>query len=385
VLTNPDADLREIELVDAIQKEFRTLRTVVFGRAPLESVPTSADSTQMVRLEEFDREVAESFLHNLGVDDPAVARNLELRASAWGILEAYAERGWLMTAIPAIVLHCSKAGLAVIRALGARGIPIVGVGFGQGQMGLSSRFVRTALHAPHPAEDEPAFIEFLQKLAPTWGGAVLFPSDDSSLVAVARNKDRLAKYFHVAAADWPVVQSLIEKARTYEIAARAGIPCPRLRIVDSLSCGVEFAKEIGFPCLIKPSVSHTFFRKFYQKMIFAHSRAELERGIETTLGYGGELMLCEFIPGNDSCGANYNSFCTNGNPLAEFTAQKLRLKPTLIGFPTAVQSKRLPDVTRVGRQMMKALMFSGFSCTEFKHDARDGIYKLMEVNARHNY
>jgi predicted ATP-grasp superfamily ATP-dependent carboligase len=28
--------------------------------------------------------------------------------------------------------------------------------------------------------------------------------------------------------------------------------------------------------------------------------------------------------------------------------------------------------------------FYGYSCTEFKQDPRDGVYKLMEVNGRHN-
>ena len=28
--------------------------------------------------------------------------------------------------------------------------------------------------------------------------------------------------------------------------------------------------------------------------------------------------------------------------------------------------------------------FYGYSCTEFKLDPRDGVYKLMEVNGRHN-
>jgi predicted ATP-grasp superfamily ATP-dependent carboligase len=28
--------------------------------------------------------------------------------------------------------------------------------------------------------------------------------------------------------------------------------------------------------------------------------------------------------------------------------------------------------------------FYGYACTEFKQDPRDGVYKLMEVNGRHN-
>ena len=96
-------------------------------------------------------------------------------------------------------------------------------------------------------------------------------------------------------------------------------------------------------------------------------------------------MLCEFIPGDDTCGVNYNSYCDDGRPGNEFTAQKLRLKPRLIGFPTAIVGRWLPEVAAAGRRVMAALSYSGFSGTEFKRDPRDGIYKLMEVNARPNF
>ena len=63
-------------LMDSIQNDFPTLRTVVFGRSRLEQVPTSNISTRLAQLENFDRESAESFLRKLGVSDPVVARNL---------------------------------------------------------------------------------------------------------------------------------------------------------------------------------------------------------------------------------------------------------------------------------------------------------------------
>ena len=75
----------------------------------------------------------------------------------------------------------------------------------------------------------------------------------------------------------------------------------------------------------------------------------------------------------------------NGTPVAEFTAQKLRLRPTMIGFPTAIVSLKLPEVVEYGRRMIAALGYNGFSCMEFKRDARDNVYKLMEVNGRHNF
>jgi hypothetical protein len=47
-------------------------------------------------------------------------------------------------------------------------------------------------------------------------------------------------------------------------------------------------------------------------------------------------------------------------------------------------SRHVPEVIEPGRRLLRALRYSGFSCTEFKRDARDGSYQLMEVNGRHN-
>jgi predicted ATP-grasp superfamily ATP-dependent carboligase len=41
-------------------------------------------------------------------------------------------------------------------------------------------------------------------------------------------------------------------------------------------------------------------------------------------------------------------------------------------------------VIEPGRKILKGIGFYGYACTEFKQDPRDGIYKLMEVNGRHN-
>lgn len=286
----------------------------------------------------------------------------------------------------AIVVCCSKAGLAVIRSLGAKGVPLVGLGYGHGQIGLASRHLRASFTCPDPHEDESAFVDFLASLAGRWPGAVIFPSDDASLVATSRHRERLAAAgFRIVAEDWPMVRTLIEKHRTYEVAERAGVPYPRLHLVRDAGETRRFAREIGFPCLLKPSTGHLFFRKLGRKMLMVGSPQELERYLELGRDYGGELMLCEFIPGGDACGANYNSFAAGGRVLREFTAAKLRLKPTLIGFPTAVESRWIPEVAESGRRMIAALGYEGFSCMEFKRDARDGRYKLMEVNGRHNF
>jgi predicted ATP-grasp superfamily ATP-dependent carboligase len=71
--------------------------------------------------------------------------------------------------------------------------------------------------------------------------------------------------------------------------------------------------------------------------------------------------------------------------LAEFTAEKVRLSEAGFGVPTVVQSCSNNDKMRKAAQIfLKALGYYGYSCTEFKKDTRDGIYKLLEVNGRFN-
>jgi predicted ATP-grasp superfamily ATP-dependent carboligase len=269
--------------------------------------------------------------------------------------------------------------------LGRAGVPVVAVCFGRGQVAAASRYATARERAPDPNEDEAAFLEFLLDAAGKWTGAVVFPTDDATLMAVSKNKERLSNCYRVVAEDWAVVRQLLEKVHTYAIAENRGIPCPRLRPVGQTDEALELAREIGFPCILKPSLGHVFFRRHHAKMVFAHSLDELRGLIDRFGPEASELMLSEFIPGDDTRGANYNSFHVEGHPYQEFTAEKIRLKPARIGFPTAVVSRWRPAVAELGRRMVRAVGYRTFSCAEFKRDERDGVHKLMEVNARHNY
>ena len=286
---------------------------------------------------------------------------------------------------PALVACCSKAGLAVIRSLGRRGVPVIGLAYGSGQSGVASKYLARSFEVPDPTDNAAGFVARVLQLPEKFHGAVLIPTDDGSLVAISSNATALANTYRPTCEPWPLVRQLIEKRFTYEIARAHAIPCPRTLIAGSRQDSLEFAREVGFPCLLKPSVGHLFFKRYRMKMLMIRSEQELLSGLEFVLDSGSELMLSEYIPGGEECGANYNSFALEGIPFSDFTAHKIRNKPQLIGFPTAVRAALLPEVRQLGRRMLAALQLNDFSCMEFKRDTRDGVYKLMEVNARPNY
>jgi predicted ATP-grasp superfamily ATP-dependent carboligase len=286
--------------------------------------------------------------------------------------------------IPAVVLSSHVIGLAVIRALGMMGVPIISVYYEENDIGFVSKYVRERVKAPHPERDEEGFLRVLMEQGDPTLRRILMPADDATLTIVSKNKKYLETCYIVACVEPLIKEKFINKKYTYEIAEKIGIPSPRTAVLNSADDVEYYSKSIGFPCLIKPCQSHLYFELFRTKMVRVHNIDEAMLEFEKATNAGIEVMLQELIPGDDSRGVNYNSYVWNDEALVEFTAEKVRLSPPAFGVPRVVISKDIPEIIEPGRRILKALGFYGYSCTEFKKDARDGVYKLMEVNGRHN-
>lgn len=285
---------------------------------------------------------------------------------------------------PAIVLGAHTVGLGIIRALGSNGVPVIAVYYDDKDMGFVSKYVRESLYAPHPERCENQFIEFLTNCASRFGGGFLVPASDAALAAVSRHKRLLESNYIVACTEWEKTRLFINKRYTYALAEQAGVPAPRTSCPHSIEDAVRFSKTIQYPFLVKPCQSHRYFDVFRRKMVKVDDQDQMIAAYRQAAGAGFEIMLQEFIPGDASQGANYNSYSWNGDALVEFTAQKIRNAPPETGSPSVVLSKHIPEVIEPGRKILQAMGFYGFACTEFKKDSRDGVYKLMEVNGRHN-
>ncbi len=104
-----------------------------------------------------------------------------------------------MQQVIAIVICCRKTGLGIIRALAREEIPIVGLCYGEDQVGAYSRHLTESFWCPDPNGDELGFVRYLWSLADRYAGAVLIPADDASLVALSRHRDQLRTRFRVVA------------------------------------------------------------------------------------------------------------------------------------------------------------------------------------------
>jgi predicted ATP-grasp superfamily ATP-dependent carboligase len=285
---------------------------------------------------------------------------------------------------PAVVLSGQTMALGVIRSLGQAGIRSVLIHYRADDFAQASRYVASVVRAPHPETDEAGFIDVLERLGPRLEGSPLMPASDETLVAAARHRERLGRWYRVACPDGAIAERIIHKEHTYALADEIGIAAPRTVLVGAEADLERHRDRFSFPCLAKPSQSHLYQDRFGRKMVRVSTMDELVAAFREAAEAGFEMLLQELIPGDDRQGVNYNSLRVAGAPPVEFTAAKIRLTPRSFGPPSVVVSRRIPEIVEPARRLLDALGYEGYSCVEFKRDARDGSHKLMEVNGRFN-
>ncbi len=285
---------------------------------------------------------------------------------------------------PVVVLGGWSSALAVIRALGRAGIPVVNVCHSRRENAAASRYVAERVLAPDPVLHPADYVEALKSVGRRHRGGLLVPSSDEALTVVAQHHDELSEWFVVGCMEWELTDRCLDKQRTHAIAESAGIPVPRGFSPTSADELEALSNEVAFPCLVKPRLSHLYARAHGHKMEKVDTREALLRSWTGAREAGHEVLVQEFIPGPDHNGANYNVYRADGEVWAECTAHKIRSREPEIASPRVVLAREIPEVAELGRRITEAAGVHGFANVEFKRHAETGVFHLIEINARHN-
>jgi len=283
---------------------------------------------------------------------------------------------------PAVILGGRGTAVPVARSLGAAGVPVAALGADPWE---PVRFSRFCSHYFWPSaadgDVQAAWLAWLEREARA--GGVLIPCSDDGLELVARHDLRLRELGYVTSHDPAVVPATLDKAETYRLAREAGLPTPRTLVVEWSQEPDPERAGIGFPCALKPLASHRFARHFDGKAFIVRDAEELRAVHRLTAERGVRMMLTEIVPGDDDQLVAYVSYLDDaGQPLIEFTHRKLRQWPTGFGLSCYAVNHLEPEVARLGLTFLRHLGLHGVSEVEFKRDARDGVWKLIECNAR---
>jgi predicted ATP-grasp superfamily ATP-dependent carboligase len=285
---------------------------------------------------------------------------------------------------PAIVLQVSWAnGLDIMRDLDRHDVPLLALDANPRALGLSSRR-GAGMVCPDPKADEDAFVSFLEDLGkrlPQRG--VLFPTHDEYIWPISRHADRLDPWFIIPFSRWETMRHLHDKQTQIESAWRCGVDTPKTVFIDSAADLERGADEIGFPAIFKPVESLAFKLRFHRHVLQIRSHDELA-DVYARADDCGTLLMQEIVPGGDDELYTLGSYLDGeSRPLAVFTGHKLRQHPPVFGHCRMAVSRWVPEMADAGVRLLQELDYHGVSQVEFKRDANDGRYKLMEINARH--
>jgi predicted ATP-grasp superfamily ATP-dependent carboligase len=263
-------------------------------------------------------------------------------------------------------------GLATVRSLGRRGVPVHVVALeSSAQIASASRYCRSFT----AARDFGSLHEALSALP---AGALLYVDNDPMLRALAPHAEALARRFalvdEIAAA-----ARLTDKAFQLRIARQAGIAAPRTwlpRTWEDLLRLKTTRRIIAKPLGVRADF----------KALVAADGPGLAAALRGRSASPADVMVQEFVEGDDA--QIFVALCYRARSRDQcfvLSARKLRQTAPGAGIMAVGQVVDAPQVREMTRRLAKAARARGVFCTEFKLDARDGRYYFIEWNPRPAY
>jgi D-aspartate ligase len=285
--------------------------------------------------------------------------------------------------VGAVVIGGDYQGLGIARSLGRRGIPVCVID-DEISIARVSRFVGDAIRVPS-LRTEQALLDALALARGRLGlsGWVLYPTREENVVGIAANRDELQQEFRVPTPGLTSIQHAWDKREVYSLAERLSIPVPRTwfpRSEEDLA-----AIEVDDPVVLKPAIKEHFFYATHAKAWRANTAEELLAAFRraTEIMPASEVIVQEMIPGGGEQQYAYCAFFREGHPVASMTVQRWRQHPSDFGrASTYVETISLPEIAAPSCRFLTEIGYYGLAELEYKRDPRDGVCKLLDVNAR---
>lgn len=282
----------------------------------------------------------------------------------------------------AVILDLSANGVGIIRSLAKKGIKVYAFDTKKPYKIGKSRLATCGI-CPSPLTEEKKLLNFLIDLSKKVGSKpVLYTGADDYVQFISRNRDELLKYFLFLFPDDSLIEQVLDKNKTYELAIKHNIPCPRTYVIDNKEELEDAISTLDFPCILKPVLGHEFRKKINKKAIVFDNPEKL-RSEYSFYRECGQLIIQELIPGDNQCFYKVATFYDdNMNLLGLFSLQKNHQFPAEFGTGAHIVSKRMPELIDICIPFFEEIKLKGIGMAEFKKDPRDGIYKFIEINPR---
>jgi len=272
-------------------------------------------------------------------------------------------------------------GLANMRLLAKAGVPVVVVDKND-CIARHSKYCQDFYLCPEFIEDD--FAEFLLQLAKkkNLNGWLLLPSNDHAVNTLSRHQPELQDTFKMLIPPLSVFATIYDKSRLLGLAQSLGIPTPK---TDYFICTKPVSIDLNFPVITKGKLGLTFYKKVGKKAILSKNEKQLLQDLMALARVIGlsDTFSQEVIPYDGSNKTvSFTAFSVDGEIKTYWMGVKLREHPLQFGTATFCESVHKQECLEYSRQLLQALFYTGVCEIEFMRDPRDGLFKLIEINAR---
>jgi predicted ATP-grasp superfamily ATP-dependent carboligase len=189
--------------------------------------------------------------------------------------------------------------------------------------------------------------------------------------------------FPAPISDASVVRGLVNKSTLACLVDQLSVPAPRTWSL--VTRPTDLPDDLFPAAFLKPGDSQAFQKRFGTKAEWTRSADEAVQRAGVLLAAGFPTELQEYIPGPPGNHLFVDGFARDGRMVALFVRQRERMFPPDFGNSTAMRSvppDTAPAAVESLARLLAHLKYRGIFSAEFKQDARDGRYCLIEVNAR---
>jgi predicted ATP-grasp superfamily ATP-dependent carboligase len=214
--------------------------------------------------------------------------------------------------------------------------------------------------------------------------AILIPTTDEASIFVADHADLLSKRFLFHQQPPGLVRTLCSKMAMTELAKQCGVCTPEAVFPQSREEVLRFIETAVFPVMVKGIHGLKLCKRTGKRIFIARTDDELLRVYDHAQEPDEpNLMLQEFIPGNDDTVWMFNGyFDQSSDCLFGATGKKIRQCPVHRGVTSLGVCLDNEVVANTTKKFMKAIGYKGILDIGYRYDARDGSYKVLDVNPR---
>ena len=276
-----------------------------------------------------------------------------------------------------------RSALAVTRSLGRRGVKVTVADEGGKSLAGTSRYCQASVRVPSAARSGEAFVSAIRQEVVRGKHRVVIPADDISLSLIAQARSEFEGLTALPFPDYETVQTAHDKGALTALAAEAAIPVPRTVILRGPADLEGAINHVGFPAVVKARVSRFLHGGQWRTggaVHYVRTAAELDDAFRAVHAVVPCPLVQEHIPGD---GRGVFVLMNRGRLRAAFAHRRLREKPPSGGVSVLSESIGLdPKLLEHAERILEALKWHGVAMVEFKHDSRDGVTKLLEINGR---